>query len=256
MDCIGKERHVFILASGGFDSTMLMAYYHLRGYVLHPVKIDYDSRQIAPELTALTNILPLFPNCEPLIYKKLSLENPSTLSTERDPNEVETGEYKDFVGVSTVVPGRNLAFLAMLANIAEAYKLAHPDDTVVIASGVHKSDWAMYSDCRVEFLRHVSQAIRAGSEGRIMVDFPFENVDKSHLMECVSIDDELVVPQYVRDAIAYSYSCYRGKDKHCGTCPTCLERHQAFMNTWGEDPTEYEVNIEEQKGKKLVWFNN
>ena len=42
-----------------------------------------------------------------------------------------------------------------------------------------------------------------------------------------------------------TYSCYKGKEKHCGKCGTCTERIEAFRDSGVTDPTEYEelVNV-------------
>jgi 7-cyano-7-deazaguanine synthase len=39
---------------------------------------------------------------------------------------------------------------------------------------------------------------------------------------------------------AHTYSCYKGGEKHCGRCGTCIERHQALVEAEIDDPTEYE----------------
>ncbi len=36
-----------------------------------------------------------------------------------------------------------------------------------------------------------------------------------------------------------TYSCYKGGEKHCGRCGTCVERKEAFRLAGLEDPTEY-----------------
>lgn len=38
---------------------------------------------------------------------------------------------------------------------------------------------------------------------------------------------------------AYTWSCYRGSDKACGTCPTCVERMNAFREAGLKDPIPY-----------------
>lgn len=38
----------------------------------------------------------------------------------------------------------------------------------------------------------------------------------------------------------HTYSCYKGGEKHCGTCGTCTERKEAFRDAGMEDPTEYQ----------------
>ena len=39
---------------------------------------------------------------------------------------------------------------------------------------------------------------------------------------------------------AETWSCYRGGDKHCGKCGTCVERKEALAAAGIDDPTEYE----------------
>jgi 7-cyano-7-deazaguanine synthase len=39
---------------------------------------------------------------------------------------------------------------------------------------------------------------------------------------------------------AETWSCYRGGDKHCGKCGTCVERREALAEAGIPDPTEYE----------------
>ena len=38
---------------------------------------------------------------------------------------------------------------------------------------------------------------------------------------------------------ALTYSCYKGGEKHCGRCGTCVERREAFMLAGLTDPTDY-----------------
>ena len=37
-----------------------------------------------------------------------------------------------------------------------------------------------------------------------------------------------------------TYSCYKGGEKHCGKCGTCVERREAFSEAGIDDPTIYE----------------
>lgn len=39
---------------------------------------------------------------------------------------------------------------------------------------------------------------------------------------------------------ADTYSCYKGGEKHCGKCGTCVERKEAFIEAGLPDPTIYE----------------
>ena len=40
---------------------------------------------------------------------------------------------------------------------------------------------------------------------------------------------------------SHTYSCYKGHDRHCGTCGTCTERREAFRIANIPDPTEYDI---------------
>ena len=37
-----------------------------------------------------------------------------------------------------------------------------------------------------------------------------------------------------------TYSCYKGGEKHCGKCGTCVERKEAMRDAGIDDTTEYE----------------
>ena len=39
---------------------------------------------------------------------------------------------------------------------------------------------------------------------------------------------------------AETWSCYKGGEKHCGKCGTCVERKEALAEAGIEDTTEYE----------------
>ena len=39
---------------------------------------------------------------------------------------------------------------------------------------------------------------------------------------------------------SHTYSCYKGGERHCGRCGTCVERREALAAAGIDDPTEYE----------------
>ena len=40
---------------------------------------------------------------------------------------------------------------------------------------------------------------------------------------------------------AETWSCYKGGEKHCGRCGTCVERREALAEAGIPDPTDYET---------------
>lgn len=140
---------------------------------------------------------------------------------------IPDGDY-DFDNMkSTVVPFRNGIMLAAAAGLAECHGLS----TVMIAN--HAGDHALYPDCRLSFVEAMSKAIQEGTYEGITVKAPYTLLSKTDIAR-----------RGKRMGLDYSttYSCYRGGEKHCGRCGTCLERRKALAEAGIDDPTEYDDN--------------
>ena len=150
--------------------------------------------------------------------------------------DVPDGEYADQIDtaengmVSTYVPFRNGLMLSAVASLAGSI---YPDDNVDIFIGAHADDSAgsAYADCSEEFTQAMRLAISIGTYKQVTVVAPFVNMTKA---EVVAIGHSLNVP------FEKTWSCYKGGDKACGTCGTCLDRLKAFRLNNLEDPIEYE----------------
>lgn len=138
---------------------------------------------------------------------------------------IPEGHYEDENMKSTVVPFRNGIMLAIAAGIAESNGLDH----VMIAN--HGGDHAIYPDCRPEFISAMSSATSAGSYNRVTVIAPYTSITKGDIARR---GKELGI-DYTE-----TWSCYKGGDKHCGKCGTCVERKEALRDAGIEDFTEYE----------------
>ena len=139
---------------------------------------------------------------------------------------IPDGHYEDETMKSTVVPFRNGIMLSVACGIAESREL----EKVLIAN--HFGDHAIYPDCRKGFIDAMSEAMRNGTYKGITIDAPYTNITKTDIAK---IGKSL--------GIDYSktYSCYKGGEKHCGKCGTCVERKEALRDAGIEDPTEYEI---------------
>lgn len=105
-------------------------------------------------------------------------------------------------------------------------------DLCGIYFGAHAEDafnWA-YPDCTPEFIGAMSNAIYTGSYYAIRLHTPIMWSSKA---EVVSLGDDLGVPW------ENTWSCYKGEEHHCGTCPTCRARKEAFHLAGVADPTIY-----------------
>ena len=124
----------------------------------------------------------------------------------------------------TVVPFRNGIMLAVAAGLAES---AGAEGLVIAA---HAGDHAIYPDCREDFMRAMGEAIRLGTYAGVQLLRPFIALDKSGIAR----EGTLLGVDFGR-----TWSCYKGGAIHCGTCGTCVERREAFMQAGLPDPTVY-----------------
>ncbi|MDE6836665.1 MAG: 7-cyano-7-deazaguanine synthase, partial [Muribaculaceae bacterium] len=127
---------------------------------------------------------------------------------------------------STVVPFRNGIMLSVACGMAESRDLKH----VMIAN--HGGDHAIYPDCRSGFIDAMSQAMREGTYEGVDIIAPFTHITKG---EIAKIGKKLGVDY------GLTYSCYKGGEKHCGVCGTCVERREAMAEAGIDDPTIYEA---------------
>lgn len=212
-----------IILSGGMDSVTLL--YDKKDEIAVAVTFDYGSnhnkreeefaKYHCDELGIEHIIIPLTFIHD--YFKSSLLEGASA---------IPDGHYEDETMKSTVVPFRNGIMLSVACGIAESREL----EKVLIAN--HFGDHAIYPDCRKGFIDAMSEAMRNGTYKGITIDAPYTNITKTDIAK---IGKSL--------GIDYSktYSCYKGGEKHCGKCGTCVERKEALRDAGIEDPTEYEV---------------
>lgn len=138
---------------------------------------------------------------------------------------IPEGNYTDENMRSTVVPFRNGIMLSIAAGLAESRGL----DAVMLAN--HAGDHTIYPDCRPEFVDAMDRAIMTGTFAGIRLITPFTHLTKGRIAR-IGADAGL--------DFARTYSCYKGGEKHCGRCGTCVERREAFAEAGIPDPTPYE----------------
>jgi 7-cyano-7-deazaguanine synthase in queuosine biosynthesis len=127
----------------------------------------------------------------------------------------------------------------MLSRIAaEAHAWCKANDwsdkeqNAVIYFGAHAEDaqnWA-YPDCTPEFIGSMANAIFIGTYQRVRLVTPFIHSLKSTIVHDGWMLD---VPYHL------TWSCYAGGEVHCGECPTCIARKEAFTKGNIPDPTVY-----------------
>ena len=77
----------------------------------------------------------------------------------------------------------------------------------------------------------MSEAMAYGTYEKVRIIAPYTGITKSDI---ATIGSELKIDY------SKTWSCYKGGEKHCGKCGTCVERKEAFKLAGLKDPTEYE----------------
>ena len=127
---------------------------------------------------------------------------------------------------STVVPNRNM----ILLSLAGGHALSIGFDTIAYAA--HAGDHTIYPDCRPEFANAMETVLNLADWAPLRLHRPFVNLKKQDL---VKLGHKMGAP------LNETWSCYAGRDLHCGKCGTCVERKEAFSLANIPDPTKYET---------------
>lgn len=204
-----KKDSILIL-SGGMDSVTLL--YDYQDSIALALSFNYGSNHNAREIPFARW------HCEQLGIEHvvISLDFMSRYfnsSLLQGAEAIPDGHYDEQNMQSTVVPFRNGIMLAIAAGMAESRGLKR----VMMAN--HGGDHAIYPDCRPEFVTAMSEATRLGTYPGIEVSAPYTHLSKTDIAR-----------KGIALGVDYSktWSCYRGGDKPCGKCGTCVEREEAL----------------------------
>jgi len=206
--------------SGGVDSTTLLYRMLDDGYEVDALTFNYAQRHqkeidcakgVAQRLHVTHRIIDL--SCLG------SILGDSALLGGKD---VPSCHYTEEAARKTIVPNRNMIMLAVAAGYAEAHEIPE------VFYAAHKNDATIYPDCRAEFVEALTPAIRLATAWHpVELRAPFVDLTKA---EIVRIGLGLSVPYEL------TWSCYKGEELPCRSCPTCIEREEAFAINDALDP--------------------
>jgi 7-cyano-7-deazaguanine synthase len=216
---------VVAIYSGGMDSTVLL--YHLRsqGYDVRALSVDYGQRH-RKELDSARSICHMVG----ISHEVADLRGITHLlkgnSLTASEIEVPEGHYAEESMKVTIVPNRNMIMLSVAIGYAISLGAQY------VAYGAHAGDHTIYPDCRPEFAAALNTAALLADWHQVELLRPFVRLTKS---EIAKRGAELNVP------FELTWSCYKGGERHCGLCGTCVERAEAFNLAGLQDPTDYDV---------------
>lgn len=206
-----------VLASGGLDSSILLAELARRGGGIHPIFIRQGLRWEASELFWLRRFLGALPfrNVRPLVILDVPLAD-----LYRDHWSITGRRVPDYHSDDREVylPGRNI----ILVSKAAVYCALHRVEA--IALGPLKGN--PFADASRRFFNAFSRAVSLGLEHPVRILTPFSRITKSRVLRRGrSLPLEL------------TFSCIRPRGhRPCGSCNKCAERIRAFKKAGFPDP--------------------
>jgi len=219
-----------VVLSGGMDSATALYQAKADGNELYAISFDYGQRH-KKELDYAKKLAEVAGVKEHHIVNLTSItELISNSSLTNKEIDVPEGHYAAENMKLTVVPNRNMIMYAVALGYAVNVKASS------MYVGVHAGDHAIYPDCRPEFIEALDVIAKIANEGFIKKDFqvkaPFVHISKTNIAK---LGSQLGVPYEL------TWSCYKGGNKHCGKCGTCVERKEAFQLAGVIDPTQYDL---------------
>lgn len=228
-------RKALVLSSGGVDSTtcISIAIRDVGVQNVTTVSVFYGQKH-SKELECAEKIANFFG----VSHRVIDLSNTHIMDDSNCPllskstEEVPELSYAEQIAkngegmVRTYVPFRNGLMLSAVAALAMSL---YPDDYVDIYLGAHADDAAgeAYADCSEEFTSAMDSAISIGTYNKVHLVAPLVRLNKAGV---VSLGLSLNTPYHL------TWSCYKGGDRPCGKCGTCIDRANAFKENGVVDP--------------------
>ncbi len=211
---------VAILASGGLDSSVMLAASARSGRSVYPVYVQAGLSWERSELATLKRFLRSLrmTNIEPLTVLKLPMSDVSGDHWSMTGRNVPG--YKATLA-SNYIPGRNLSLLSKTAIFCASARIGE------IAMAPLESN--PFPDARPEFFRAFARAVELGVGIKLRISTPFAGLTKADVVRRgAGLHLELTV------------SCARPSGIiHCGACTKCAERVEGFAEAAIGDPTVY-----------------
>ncbi len=209
-----------MLASGGLDSSILLAELARPGREVFPVYVRAGLRWEAQEIAALRRFIRALaaPRVQPISELRVPMDDVAPKHWSVTGRGVP-GYEAPFS--SNYIIGRNLTLIAKAAVFCAYHRIGELAMAPLQANP--------FPDARPEFFRALAGAIALGVGLRLRIRTPFLAMTKAQLI------------RRARDLpLQLTLSCARPRGLlHCGLCTKCAERIEAFRQARVPDPTRY-----------------
>ncbi|WP_239491660.1 7-cyano-7-deazaguanine synthase [Luteitalea sp. TBR-22] len=214
-----------VLCSGGLDSVVLAADLATTAFV-HPIYVTSGLAWEREEQAMLERALAAFPDrshLAPLHVLKASVRD---VYASTHWALTGTPPAYDTPDEDVYLVGRNVVLLGKAAVYCAIQKISR------IALGPLAGN--PFPDATPEFYAAMAHALSLGLAHRIAIETPYRHLHKA---------DVIRRGQQVGAPMNLTMSCMNPVGGvHCGACSKCRERHDAFVEAIGKDPTIYALS--------------
>ena len=216
--------------SGGLDCTVATSIIS-KDHEIHAITFNYGQKALEREVKASKAI------CNKMNWTHEVIDLPwlvnisnSSLNTDEEVPEPSAEDLDDLeksneTASSVWVPARNTVFTSIALSYAESIGA----DTIIV--GWNGEEGATFPDNSKEYMEKFNELIEECSHEKIRIEAPLINLNKEEIVE---LGVECGAPMEL------SYSCYKGREKQCGVCESCMRRKRAFEALGLKDKSEYE----------------
>lgn len=228
-----SEKKAVVLLSGGLDSTTCLSEANRQGYIVYALSFDYGQKH-RRELDFASRIASFY-RCKD--HRIIKIDSPGGSSLTEAGEEIPPYEEREEIP-STYVPARNILFLSYALGYGEVVEA----DAIFI--GVNAIDYSGYPDCRPEFIEAFQEVVRVGTRGGVEgrpleIKAPLLYLTKGQIIKLALKNN---APLHL------TTSCYRGGERPCGQCDSCILRLKGFAEAGVKDPLFYQE--EQERGGK------
>ena len=211
-----------ILASGGLDSSILLAHLLEAGRRVQPLYIWFGLAWQHAELESLRRFLSAMdsPRLEPLTVLKMPVEDlygNHWSVTGRGAPGAETPDE------AVYLPGRNLLLIVKAALWCQMKGI---EELALAPLGSNP-----FADATPGFFAELELLMNRGTGGHLRLIRPFADLTKQQVMQ---------LGRHYPLELTFCCIAPRGHS-HCGVCNKCAERQAAFRLIGADDPTQYEA---------------
>lgn len=212
-----------VLLSGGLDSLAAFHWASKESDLVMGLTIHYGQKAAEREIESAAKICRHYDVNHRVIHfdwyrddGPSSLINPNLVLPEMGEEDLKDSELTEQSAKAVWVPNRNGVFIHAAASLAEARLI----NWIVV--GFNSEEAQTFPDNSEVFVDLINASLELSTHNKVKVVAPFVARSKKEIVRwCLS------------QKIDFSplWSCYRGEEKMCGRCESCLRLKRALHDT-------------------------